>query len=100
MAINQAVYGIPAKLALLDLGSGSAQLASALAWLYTLVPCALALVLRRKGSGPLLWALLLPLGTYRSPVLPQEYAGLGAVPVLCLLAASRPFTGGWRVYRC
>jgi hypothetical protein len=93
MAVNQAVHGIPAKLALFGMGSGSARLASALAWIYTLVPCALALILGRRHSGPTLWALLLALGTYRSPFLPQEYAALGAVLVLCLVVARHPFDG-------
>jgi alpha-1,2-mannosyltransferase len=92
IAINQAVYALPLKLTLFGVGTGSAAACSALGWLFTIVPCAVALLLARTDRQPLLWALVLGLAAYRSPFLPQEYAALGPLLVLCLLAATAPFT--------
>lgn len=87
IAINHSVQALPAKLALFGIGSGSARLGAMLAWGYTLVPCAAAFALGRSSKSPLAWALALTLATYRSPFLPQDYAGIGPVLVLAFLAA-------------
>jgi hypothetical protein len=91
IAVNQSVYGIPLKLSLFGIGAGSARVASLLASLYTVVPCLAALLLARKTPEPILWTLVVALGTYRSPFLPQEYAAIGPLLVLSLLASARPF---------
>jgi hypothetical protein len=87
IGINHSVQAIPAKLALFGIGSGSVRLGAALAWIYTLVICAAALLCGRSAKAPLAWALVLALASYRSPFLPQEYAGIGPILVLGLLAA-------------
>jgi hypothetical protein len=92
IAINQAVYAIPLKLTLFGVGTGSAAVCAALGWIFTLLPCGVALLLARTDRAPLHWTLSLALATYRSPFLPQEYAALGPLLVLSLLAATAPFT--------
>ena len=92
IAINQSIQAIPAKLALFGVGAGSERLGAVLAWVYTLVPCTVALLVRRSANVPLAWALVLAVGTYRSPFLPQEYATIGPLFVLCLLVAGAPMT--------
>jgi alpha-1,2-mannosyltransferase len=96
-AINQSVHGLPMKLSLFGIGSGSNALGSLLAWIFTVLVCAVAVWLGRRSSEPrrqpLLWALVLGLGTYRSPFLPQEYAAIGPLLVLCLLAVTAPLAG-------
>ena len=92
MAINQSVYAIPLKLSLFGIGAGSAAWCSALGWVFTLVACAVAVALASTARAPLLWALVLALGSYRAPFLPQEYAGIGPVLVLCLLGSLAPLS--------
>jgi hypothetical protein len=87
LALNQSVFAIPLKLALFGIGDGSIRIASALAWLYTALVCAVALWLTTTDRAPLLWALVLALASFRSPFLPQEYAAIGPALTLCLSAA-------------
>ena len=92
IAINQSVYALPLKLSLFGLGAGSAAWCSALGWIFTLVASVVAVTLAASPRPPLLWALALALGSYRAPFLPQEYAAIGPVLVLCLLTSLAPLS--------
>ncbi len=97
-AVNQAIYGIPLKVRVFD-RPASLALSAQLAWIYSIVPCAAAVLLGRKRDfpEPLLWALVLALATYRAPFLPQDYAALGPLWTLALLAVLRPPTTGRQI---
>ena len=51
-ALNHSVYGLPLKLRFFGIDHGSFASSATLAWLYTIVPCAVALVLGRR-LGPI-----------------------------------------------
>jgi alpha-1,2-mannosyltransferase len=95
---NHGVYAIPLKLRFLGVLDASAKTGAAVAWVYTLVPVAVAVVLgrrigRQSADGDrhaflAAAAISVVLASLRSPFLPQDYAACGAVWLVALLAAS------------
>ena len=101
-ALNHSVYGLPLKLRFFGIDHGSLASSATLAWLYTIVPCAVALVLGRR-LGPIsawtrssaevvLWIVVIMLANLRAPFLPQEYAAIGPMWLAAVLAAIKPLS--------
>jgi alpha-1,2-mannosyltransferase len=66
-ALNHSVYGLPLKLRFFGIDHGSFASGATLAWLYTIVPCAAALVLGRRLGPISAWTRLRSPQTHEIP---------------------------------
>jgi hypothetical protein len=101
VAVSHSVYCTVLKLGLLGVPGMTGGLASTVAWGYSIVVLAAAVVASRRASDDrngraLVWVGLLSLASLRSPFVPQEYA-LFAPLWLVTLGAARPSTGAARL---
>jgi hypothetical protein len=94
-AVNHSAFGLVIKLHHLGVSWATNGVASAVAWVYTLVVLALAWAFaRRRGLSALAsaqgWIALVWLAALRSPFIPNLYATFGTVWLLVLLFVESP----------
>jgi hypothetical protein len=94
-AVNHSAFGLVIKLHHLGVSWATNGVASAVAWVYTLVVLALAFGFARRGGLSALasaqgWIALVWLAALRSPFTPNLYATFGTVWLLVLLFVERP----------
>lgn len=94
-AVNHSAFGLVIKLHHLGVSWATNGVASAVAWVYTLVVLALAWAFARRRELSALasaqgWIALVWLAALRSPFTPNLYATFGTVWVLVLLFVEKP----------
>ncbi|MDI6767900.1 MAG: glycosyltransferase family 87 protein [Bacteroidota bacterium] len=98
LAANTSVYSIPFKLERLGVPGMSAEVASWLVWLYTVLLIGATVIAARRPknfvSDACVWLGLLALCSLRSPDAPNVYVGTSALWLLTLLAVET--RGNWK----